>query len=211
MNTTIDEKVHYSQKSCLLIDKFLLKVEPELNFRLYELRNLFYQTMTELSLSEIEILAWLICIEEFGLNLQANSVKEFLIFMGLYAKISLGSDIKSILGKFKDKNPEIINKFEVWSVLNKLKSDISTKTLVKKYRELSTNISNTSRINYNFYLNDVLRSCTIYQKQTINDVLEFSLEVKKRQPENFIFHIRKKAKLADNQEYDLKEFDRIDA
>lgn len=203
------DKVIYSQKSFCLVDSFLSKVEPWLNFRLYELRNLFYQTMAELLLSEIEILAWLIYIEETGLNFQVNSAKDFLIFIGLHAKISLGSDVKSILEKFKDKNPEIINKFEAWSVLNKLNSDISTKNLAKKYRELSMS-RGISRINYNFYLNDILRSCTIYQKQTIYDVLSFSLEVKKKHAENLIFQVRKKSEVIDNQEYDLNEFDRID-
>lgn len=202
-------KVFPSQKLHSLINAFLFKAEPLLNFRCYELKNLFYQTVTELFLSEIEILAWLMYIEEIGINVHAYNVKEFLIFVGLHAKINLGSEIKKLLEKFKEKDPRIIEKFEAWSSSNKLSTHISTIKLGKKYRELSIQKDDIS-VNYNFYLNDILRSCTIYHKQTMDNILDLSLDVEKGCSKKTIFQIKKKQKLVETQEYNLNEFDRID-
>ncbi|OMJ91351.1 hypothetical protein SteCoe_6146 [Stentor coeruleus] len=202
-------RVNYLPKSCLLLDKFLFKIEPLLNFRCYELRNLFYQTITELLLSEIEVVAWLIYIEKIGIEENLHNIKEFLIFVGLHAKIHLGSDVRKFLERFGSKNPRIIEKFEAWSNLNKQSTYISTVELGKKYRQLSAP-KGISRINYNFYLNDILRSCTIYQKQTIDSVFYLNLELEKSPSKKNIFEIKKRPKIVEDQEYNLKEFDRID-
>ncbi|OMJ91348.1 hypothetical protein SteCoe_6143 [Stentor coeruleus] len=204
------ERAVYSQKSGILIDSFLCKVEPELNFRCYELRSLFYQTIAELSLSEIEIIAWLFYIEKIGMNVNSCNAKEFLIFVGLHSKICLGNDIKLFLEKFKAKNPRTYEKFKVWSNSNEQKPNISTIELGKKYRELSQ-YRGANEINYNFYLNDILRSCTVYQKQNIGNAFDLSLKVEKINSRENIFQIKKKVKIFEVQEYDLKEFDRIDA
>ncbi|OMJ85933.1 hypothetical protein SteCoe_12636 [Stentor coeruleus] len=202
-------KATYSQESYSLIDTFIFKAEPLLDFRCYELRNLFHQTIDELFLSEIEIIAWLIYIEEIGIKVSNCNIKEFLIFVGLHTKIRLGIDVKNFLENFKGKNPGIIEKFEAWSTLNEQSSQISTIKLGKKYRELRT-LKGTSRINYNFYLNDIFRSCTMYQKQKIDDIFDLTLETKKSCSKKQIFEIRKKPKIVENQDYNLKEFDRID-
>ncbi|OMJ91349.1 hypothetical protein SteCoe_6144 [Stentor coeruleus] len=208
-NDTKIEKVLFLQNYYCLIDAFLFNQDSLLNFRCYDLRNIFYQTITELFLSEIEILVWLIYIEEIGIKSDTYSVKEFLIFIGLHAKLSLGSDIKKFLRKFKGKNPRIFEKFEAWSESNKLDLHISTEKIVKKYKELNS-FKGISRINYNFYLNDILRSCTIYQKQTDNITFDLSFEVEKSNSKKNIFQIKKKQKIVEDQEYNLSEFDRID-
>ncbi|OMJ85932.1 hypothetical protein SteCoe_12635 [Stentor coeruleus] len=208
-NYTKPEKVSLSQNCFFLIDAFLFNADSLLAFRCYDLRNLFYQTITELFLSEVEILVWLIYIEEIGIKVNSCNVKEFLIFVGLHAKLSLGSDSKECLENFKEKNPRIIEKFEAWSDLIKVNSHVSTVKLAKKYRELSS-FRGIGGINYNFYLNDILRSCTIYQKQTSDAKLDFYLEVEKSYSKENIFEIKKKSKRAEDQEYDLEEFHRID-
>lgn len=203
------EKVTISQNCYCLIDAFLFNTDSLLDFRCYELKDLFYQTIAELFFSEIEILAWLIYIEEIGIKVDAYNVKEFLIFVGLQTKINLGSDVKKIIRKFKAKNPRIIEKFEAWSDLNKLDSQISTKKIGEKYREL-TSFRGISKTNYNFYLNDIFRSSINYQKQDNEIALNLSLDVEKGVSKKNIFLIKKKQKTFEDKEYDLKEFDPID-
>ncbi|OMJ91347.1 hypothetical protein SteCoe_6142 [Stentor coeruleus] len=202
-------KVFFSQKMHCLIDEFSFKVEQQFNFRFYELKNLLYQTMAELFLSEIEILAWLIYLEKIDITVYAHDLKRFLICVGLHAKNRLGSPIEIFLDKFKEKDPEIIDKFEAWTKLSKLSTNISTIELAKKYRELST-LKDINQINYNFYLNDILRSCTIYQKQTMDNTLDLSLNIENINFKKNIFQIYMRSKKIETQEYDLNEFDRID-
>lgn len=204
----LGKSVHL-QKSHIFIDAFLSKLEPLLNFRCYELRSLFYQTSAELFLSEIEILAWLIYIEENIVNSNTYNVKEFLIFVGLHTKIGLGSDINLFLKKIKEKNPRIIEKFKIWNTSNNLKSNISTIELGKKYRELSMPIG-ISRINYNFHIDDIIRSCTSYQKQMFYNIFDFSLDIENYNYKENVFEVKKKQKIFEDQEYNLREFDSID-
>ncbi|OMJ85931.1 hypothetical protein SteCoe_12634 [Stentor coeruleus] len=203
------EKMHYAQKGYVMIDEFLSKVDQLLNFTCYELKNLFYQTMDELFLSEIEIVSWLTYIEEIGIQAHSYTTKELLIFVGLHAKLSLGSDISTFLDKFTEKNPEIVKKFEAWKKLNKLSSYIPITKLGKKYKEFSS-MKATRLINYNFYLNDILASCSTYQKQVKDNDLELPFDVEKKYLKKNIFEIKGKFRIVEDQEYDLNDFERID-
>ncbi|OMJ85929.1 hypothetical protein SteCoe_12632 [Stentor coeruleus] len=198
-----------SQKSHCMIDKFLVKAEPSLNFRSYELKDLFYQTAIELSLSEIEILTWLIFIDSIGIKESESNLKEFLILAGLQAKFKLGSDITKQMNCYKERTPEIAELFEVWGKQNSHHLNISTKQLGKKYRELSMPCDHV-QVNYNFYINDVLGSCKIYQKRSIDEIFEFKLSQRKSIREGNIFDIKKTIQMTEEKEYDLNTFDRID-
>ncbi|OMJ85930.1 hypothetical protein SteCoe_12633 [Stentor coeruleus] len=199
-----------SQKCIRLLDAFLLRSEPLLNFRCYELKNLFTQTLYDHSLSEIEIVVWLIFVDEIGIKTHSRSIKEFLTLAALQAKISLGSDAKNYLKHFEEKNPEIFEKLDVWSHENKDHLNISTIKIGKKYRELSMPID-YNQVNYNFILNEVFRGYTVYRKQTIDEVLDMKLKINQDDLEKTFIGRKRQCQIPENQDYDLKDFDRIDS
>ncbi|OMJ93771.1 hypothetical protein SteCoe_3217 [Stentor coeruleus] len=148
--------------SCLgLIDRYLVTAKFPKNFQSLNLKDLFCQTLKELSLSEIEILVWFILLEEINYKIKSLSQKQVLLFTALKAKIKLGSTIYKEIEIYRLRNPSFMKEFKSWSSKNLRENTITAQDLGKRYRDLSLSIDH-DLTNYNYYVDSILRSSPSY-------------------------------------------------
>ncbi|OMJ74454.1 hypothetical protein SteCoe_26606 [Stentor coeruleus] len=183
---------------CLkLIDCFLVSASIPLNFQCLNLKDLFYQTTYELSLSQIEILAWLILLEEIEYKIEPLSQKQTLQFTALKAKVKLGHAVYREIEEYDLKNPSFMVNFKSWSSTNLIEEDIiTTEKLNQKYKELNLPIDHDFT-NYNYYVDSILASAPTYCNYLIGE---------KRKKRSTKVHFD-----SDMNFIDEREFERIDS
>ncbi|OMJ93773.1 hypothetical protein SteCoe_3219 [Stentor coeruleus] len=138
-----------------MIDCYLSARTFPANFQCLDLKELLYQTLRELFLSETETLGWLILLDEIGLKICSIPQKLVLIYTALKAKVHLGAAVFMEILRLESKYPTLTKDFKAWSVENITDGIITTPKLGKRYREL--NLPYTSdTINYNFYVDYVI-------------------------------------------------------
>lgn len=182
-----------------LIDCYLATAKIPPNFQCLNLKDLLYQTLKELSLSEIEILVWLILLEKIDYNIESLSKKQVLLFTALKAKVKLGHTVHKEIQIYQLRNPSFMKDFKSWSSKNLVEDILTTQDLGKRYRELSLPIDH-DLTNYNFYVDSILGSSPAYSSYLVAEKRKLRkkriIEVFHQQDANFI---------------DEKEFERIDS
>lgn len=181
-----------------LIDCYLLTKKFPANFQSLDLKNLFYQTLRELFLSETEIIGWLILLDEIDLNIDTIPQKLVLIYTALKAKVHLGATVHKEILNLQFKFPMLMKDFKTWSIQNITEGIITTPKLGKKFRELYLPYSSDT-VNYNYYVDYILGVSPKYSSYIVHQ----DKEVKKR---------RKviSRRMQDESLIDEREFERID-
>lgn len=181
-----------------LIDCYLATTNIPPNFRCLDLKDLLYQTLRELCLSEIETVGWIILLDEIGLKIDSISQKLILLFTALKAKVLLGCAVHQEILKFKLIYPSLMEDFKAWSSKNFTGEILSTQKLGKRYRKLSLPYEKDI-INYNFYVDYILKVSLKY-----NSYLVFENQEQKKSKRVRRVHEREANFI------DEREFDRID-
>ncbi|OMJ74455.1 hypothetical protein SteCoe_26607 [Stentor coeruleus] len=181
-----------------LVDCYLATTEIPSNFRCMDLKNLLYQTLRELCLSEIETLGWFILLDEIGLKIDSISQKLVLLFTALKAKVLLGYTVHQEILRYKSIYPSLMKDFKAWSTENFAGEILTTRNLCKKYRKLNLPYE-SDVINYNFYVDYVLMISPMY-----SSYLVFENQVRKKSKPVRQVHEREINFIDEN------EFDRID-
>lgn len=181
-----------------LIDCFLAATSMPANFKCLKLKDLLYQTIRELFLSEIETVGWLILLEKIGLENDSISPESILLYTALKAKVHLGSGVHIEIFRLQSKYPSMINDFRIWSAHISVDQILSTPMLGKRYRELSLPCG-SDFINYDFYVDYIIRISPIYSSHLVCE---------RRKPRK-ITKVKYFEK-ADRNFIDENEFERID-
>ncbi|OMJ93772.1 hypothetical protein SteCoe_3218 [Stentor coeruleus] len=181
-----------------LLDCYLATTTIPANFQCLKLKDLLYQTLTELYLSEIETIGWLILLEKIGLKNESVPPKTILLYTALKAKVHLGSAVHKEVLKLQSKYPSVIKDFRIWSSQIFVSDILNTPALGKRYRELSLPYE-CDTTNYNFYVDYILGVSPIYSSHLV-------CESRKPRKSNKV----KNCENTDRNFIDEREFERID-
>ena len=170
VSTKVEETIRsttISQKCLRIIDAALSMIPRESNMRSPCLRSLLHQTMIELQLSELEVVIWIMHLDEMRWNTYNFHIKMALLFPAFATKIKLQLSVSSDMQRFHEKIPNILQIFKEWLNVTRLDTDISLIKINKRYKELS--IFNTFiPVNYNYYVDDILTKAIKYEKTVKN-------------------------------------------
>ena len=152
-----------SQQCLRIIDVAIARIPKDCDFQRPHLRSLLHQTITELELNKLEVVVWLMHLDEMMWKTHHLPIKMALLFPALITKKKLHLNISGDLEKFRQKMPNILRDFDRWQSANKLDFDITLCNINKKYKELSIS-NNSDLINYNYYVDDILANSIKYSK-----------------------------------------------
>lgn len=150
-----------------LIDCYLSKKKFPANYQRFNLKDVLYQTLREVFLSEIEIVGWLILLDEIGLKNGSVPQKLDLLYTALKAKAQLGVTVHREILKLQSKYPTLMKDFQAWSIQNTADGLITTPKLGKRFRELNLPYS-SNILNYNFYVDYILGSTPVYNSYVVS-------------------------------------------
>lgn len=181
-----------------LIDCFLATTIIPPNFRCLNLKDLLYQTLREICLSEIETVGWLILLDEIGLKIDSISQKLVLLFTALRAKVLLGCTVHQEILRFEPVYPSLMKDFKAWSSTSFTDKILTTQKLGKRYRKLSLPYE-SDITNYNYYVDYILKVSLKYSSYLV-------FENQEQKKSNRIRRIHER----EANFIDEREFDRID-
>lgn len=150
-----------SQASYLMLNKILDSPSIPLKSRKLKLKHMLLEVFEETALNELQLALWAIFLENIIWKDEINDLKQSLIISALYSKDYFGEPITYLFSKFSTRFPDFRKNFIEWK-LNLLVLNADLRQINDKYSRLLG--EKTRRVNYNYYVDDVLEHYVAYKK-----------------------------------------------
>ena len=131
-----------------------------LDGRRYQLKQQVLHIFKETALNEVQATVWALLLERLVWNNSHFSLWFKFLASALYSKEYLGESLECLIKKYSDKDDKFAQNYQLWREYCQ-KIDLTVREINQKYNEI--NIGKIDKLDYNFYVDDIILSYQPYQ------------------------------------------------
>lgn len=150
-----------SQASNLMLSNILNSSSIPFNSRKLKLKHILLEVFQETALNEIQLALWALILENIIWKDEKSELKQSLIISALYSKEYFGESIFYLYSKYSNRFPDFRRNFIEWKF-----SFLLLNTNLRQINQMYSRLigEKSKRVNYNYYVDDVLEQYVAYKK-----------------------------------------------
>lgn len=143
-----------------MINNILTSEKVPLDAKRFQLKQQIAHIFKDTALNEVQAAVWALILERLAWDNTDYSLWFKLLASALYSKEFLGESLEWLIKKYSNKDDKFVHNYQLWKNYCQ-KIDLTVREINQKYIEI--NFGKIDKIDYNFYLDEVIFTYQPYQ------------------------------------------------